>query len=323
MTGGTGSDVIFIFVDVGQGDCTIAIDRATNASLVIDCPAGAESRVAAILQRFNAVLHTAAITHFDDDHSAGLLALCELTPPQRIVARIVENESPGTILQYRQIKQLKDRYSAQFDSIGSGHQDVIGRVRWRVVGPSSDLILRAATRHTPPGTKRHRNRTSVVFKIVATSDGPGARDVSMLISGDADAMAWRDMIDQAADVDADFLRWPHHGADLVGQHAQSGTSLRSAVLNVVNPRAVYVGLGSNNSYGHPARAVLSEVRSRPTVTQYCGQVTHKCQVGVAGSTPCAGDLAITIQPSGATFPSRTPVDQVSFVAREWSTPRCI
>lgn len=39
------------FIDVGQGDCTLVVDRATAEALVIDCVAGSARNVLRQLRR--------------------------------------------------------------------------------------------------------------------------------------------------------------------------------------------------------------------------------------------------------------------------------
>lgn len=65
------------FVDVGQGDCTVATGDS-GQSLVIDCPSGQYRTAAEELdRRGHRNVRAAIITHSDEDHAGGMLDLLE------------------------------------------------------------------------------------------------------------------------------------------------------------------------------------------------------------------------------------------------------
>src|SRR5438034_957035 len=64
------------FLDVGQGDCTIAIDLESRESVVLDCPAQALDELNSVMDKADVVRPTVVVlSHSDTDHMAGAVTL--------------------------------------------------------------------------------------------------------------------------------------------------------------------------------------------------------------------------------------------------------
>ncbi len=72
----------------------------------------------------------------------------------------------------------------------------------------------------------------------------------LLLTGDVEAPAERDLLDRGAPLAADVLKVPHHG---------SATSTTDAFLAAVAPRVALIGVGRRNRFGHPSPAVLGRL----------------------------------------------------------------
>jgi beta-lactamase superfamily II metal-dependent hydrolase len=82
MTANKGSigAVDFHILDVGQGDCTIFIDREQNIALIMDCPARMQAVVTKTLNDLgNPRVSGVIISHWDLDHYGGALGLVDST----------------------------------------------------------------------------------------------------------------------------------------------------------------------------------------------------------------------------------------------------
>ena len=87
--------------------------------------------------------------------------------------------------------------------------------------------------------------------------------------GDAEALAEADMLENGIDISADVLKAGHHG---------SSTSTSKAFLDKVAPSVAVIQCGKDNSYGHPAQAVLDRLTE-------AGAAVYR--------TDQAGDITIT------------------------------
>ena len=75
---GTACEVTVRFVDVGQGDCTVAVDHGTGDALLIDCPkGGAKTAITALRDLGVDRLAVAIITHWHADHYGDVLTVAD------------------------------------------------------------------------------------------------------------------------------------------------------------------------------------------------------------------------------------------------------
>jgi competence protein ComEC len=87
---------------------------------------------------------------------------------------------------------------------------------------------------------KHLNNQSVVFRL-------GCGRAAFLFTGDIEHSAEAGLTDEPASIAATVLKVPHHGAR---------GSLYEPFVRAVRPEVAVISVGSTNSYGHPARAVL-------------------------------------------------------------------
>ncbi len=280
------------FLDVGHGDCTVVVDRATRNALVIDCPSGYAVTVKRLLERENAKLHTCIVTHWDADHYAGVARLAVSLP----VSQVFYNHD--TLFEGPQsppyaIRGALKRFLSVEDPANSlrpalaGSQGAFGCVAWTLLAPSYHDLTNAYVSHK-------RNVASAVLDV-------RIRSTRILVGGDAVASTWKRLLTQ--DLHADILRWPHHGADLDGD--SSGVVARS-LIDATGADYVVMSSGSSNGYGHPSATVIGHLRDRGKVL--CTQVTPGCfgfvgradrnsetareELGLAEANYCAGTIEV-------------------------------
>lgn len=78
------------------------------------------------------------------------------------------------------------------------------------------------------------------------------RNVSFVMTGDAEKISEESMLQQGFDLKADILSLGHHG---------SSTSTSESFLKEVDPDVAIYSAGQGNSYGHPHREVVSLVKN--------------------------------------------------------------
>jgi competence protein ComEC len=237
-------DFELTLIDVGQGDSlfaafpdgrTMLIDggglvgsfRVGGARTGVDI--GEEVVSPYLWSRGIKRIDVVALTHAHEDHIGGLTAvLSNFKVGQLWIGRDVRTREFLALIDLaraRGIPIVHQIRGATFDWDG-----VTGRVLWPEDSAAVDT----------PG-----NDDSLVMRIV---DG---RDAWML-TGDIERPIERSMVDDGDELQADFLKVPHHG---------SKTSSTPDFLAAVHPRFAAISVGLDNSYGHPAPEVLERLKA--------------------------------------------------------------
>lgn len=75
---------------------------------------------------------------------------------------------------------------------------------------------------------------------------------SMLFTGDIEEIAERKMLEEIKKekLESSILKVSHHG---------SNTSSTEEFLKIVNPKIAIIGVGEENSFGHPSKVVLNRL----------------------------------------------------------------
>jgi len=271
-------NVVFYFVDVGQGDCTIGIDRETRAAILIDCPAGkGQFAVETLRQAGEGIsLATVLVSHSHLDHMGGVFEVLSQFVPEEI--RYNHDAVLPVDLQTRRKLRAALRAFEAFEDQGvrlapllRGSSGVVGSLEWFAISPTYGRVSGAAARGDP-------NYASAVILVKAGS-------VRLLVSGDADSAMWRTIIDEGADIRADVFRLPHHGAEISASGAGAGLA---EILETVKASHHIISVGTVNTFGHPAQATLEELRSRlKDARLMCTEVNQLC----LGKAPLPRDSA--------------------------------
>jgi competence protein ComEC len=74
-------------------------------------------------------------------------------------------------------------------------------------------------------------------------------DTRVLLTGDVEPEAQRDLLARGVDLQADVLKVPHHGSD----HQEP------AFLDAVGASVALTSVGTGNTYGHPSARTLSRL----------------------------------------------------------------
>ncbi|MGD9526849.1 MAG: ComEC/Rec2 family competence protein [Dehalococcoidia bacterium] len=297
------------FLDVGQGDCTIIIDRATNAAIVIACPGRQAPTVLARLRDLGAPgVALIVITHWDFDHYGGALEVATQTRCRLLVFNrdtLMAHPVDKTIRRAQLRRLLEEPLrSMPKRSAPEGTAGQIGNVGWRTLAPSENELIEAVTEHD-------RNLASIVVQA-------SAHGRTVMIASDADTRVWQRLISEGVHLEADIFRWPHHGGELRGGAPVEVEDL----LDRVRPTFVPISVGTKNTYGHPDRVSVEAISARANLA--CTQVTSKCHrpSGLSSPTPCGGDLSFTIDAGGGLHPTGGWIGHEAVVAG-WDHPMCL
>lgn len=265
-----------LFIDVGQGDCTIVIDNVTSRALLVDCPSASVDKVYDVLSEQSVTLDTLIVTHWDLDHYGGIARILEFAPAASVYYNIqfwkLNNKNGRLRSALKQITSRDNGHDLLRNAEVPAKGEIGTSVRWQLLAPTHAEI----TQSTLHG---NRNASSVVVDVNA---GPHR----IVIGGDATTEIWQRLLDtHGSALQADILRWPHHGA-LLGHHGEVGHRL----LGAVSPQCVIVSVGTRNTYGHPHKTSISAASAAARVL--CTQLGNQCHANMPRDrpTPCAGTI---------------------------------
>jgi competence protein ComEC len=116
-----------------------------------------------------------------------------------------------------------------------GERRTVGPLHWEVLAPGRAFV----------GTSSDPNNSSLVLRLTV---GP----TTVLLTGDVEPEAQRDLLTRGVDVRADVLKVPHHGSD----------AQEPAFLDAVGAAVSLTSVGADNTYGHPSARTLSAAAPR-------------------------------------------------------------
>lgn len=278
----TASQFEVAFLNVGQGDCTVASDLESGEALVIDCPTKAFKPVLKRLRSMSLRKVDIVVTHWDQDHYAGVVDLAKNLANSVPKMRLLYNHDTllvgGKDDRTRRLTRLRSFLDPSLDSVVlapavDGATGTVGPARWSMLAPTHRELTGAVT-------TGDRNAGSAVLHLL----GEG---MSVLVGGDAQDGIWRRLIASGRLPQADTFRCSHHG----GHTGPDTGGALSEVLAVVKPQEVVISVGSENDYGHPLPTVVGAVRDHGARVM-CTEVTARCHAALSGTEKCAGEIVL-------------------------------
>ena len=148
-------DVIISFVDVGQGDCTIAMDVTTATAVLVDCPVREYQAAIDEMEARNCVfLGAAIITHSHADHSGGMLDVLEILEDRFYGEIYVNHDSfmaipvagPDRGVAGKKLRAIFNRLREFEDRVKhaeEGSRGSFGDLAWQILAPKYDEVIEA------------------------------------------------------------------------------------------------------------------------------------------------------------------------------------
>ena len=215
------------FLDVGQGDATL-IQSPDGRQVLIDggrYPSVVLDRLGEQLPFWDHSLDLVIATHPDDDHAAGLVGVVE----RYAVAGLLTNGAAADDAPYVALLAAAEATGASVLVAQPGQSIDLGDgARLDILSAGGDASLAD-------------NDASVVARLTYG-------ELSVLLTGDAGEAAEAALLAGGQLAPAVVLKAGHHGAN---------TSSGEAFLAAVRPQVVVISAGPDNSYGHPAPAMLA------------------------------------------------------------------
>ena len=232
VAGGPDGNLHVHFLDIGQGDSILVVTPSGRQVLIDGGPDGdiVSQAVADTLPRGDRSLDLVVMTHLDSDHSNGLLEVLDRYAVGAVLSGTHQPENEMKALWEDRLKQ----HAISPVEVHEGyvvHLDV--GVELQVLNPPQDRPFEDS------------NNDSVVLRLTYG-------DASLLLTADIESEAEERLADSGLALQSTVLKVAHHG---------SNTSTTQRFLDAVGPSVAVVSAGVNNSFGHPAPAVMQRLEA--------------------------------------------------------------
>ncbi|MGH8907140.1 MAG: ComEC/Rec2 family competence protein [Egibacteraceae bacterium] len=249
-------------LDVGQGDALL-VEAPPGARMLVD--GGPDPRLALRHLRARGIrrLDAVVLTHPHADHSGGLPAVLASLPVGVLLVgpaplnRLTE-VAPSAVTTY----QTAAARHIPIEAVTAGQRFTLGSAGVDVLGPPGDGSL---------GDQANEN--SLILRV----SGDGG---SILLTGDAEAVAQTRLLQRPDRLRATVLKVPHHG----------GSTNAPGFFEAVGAEVAVISVGADNDYGHPAPAVLAALR---------GAVVRR--------TDTDGSVSVALTPAGPRVDGRSAI----------------
>lgn len=228
------------FLDVGQADCTLL--QCDGRNMLIDGGNVDDSDlvVSYLLEQGVDKLDLVVNTHAHEDHVGGLPAVLAVFETTELWCPVTEYDSKC----FDDFLYYADQQNLTLECPYPGDTYALGEAEVTVLGPIMDDY--------------DTNNSSIVLRVEYG-------DTAFLFSGDAELEAEKDILDAGFDISATVMKAGHHG---------SSTSNSYRWLREANADYVVIPVGTDNSYGHPHKEVLSRFRDAGMTVYRTDQQGH-------------------------------------------------
>ena len=261
-------DLIIHHIDVGQGDCSFIHTR--SKTILVD--AGNSGKGKSIVIPYLKSLRVSRInyviaSHYHADHIGGLDEILDAFNVDTVFDRGTLHPVPRSRI-----------YASYVKAIGKTPRVTVQPGTRFSVGPRIVLRFVAADgkcegdepTSSDEATERSidENSLSVAFTIafvdtvsMSTTNSEPRTRFTYFTGGDLTGYDDRDAIDLETSVGSlvghvDAMKVNHHGSRL---------STNPTFVPTLSPTCVFISLGRNNGYGHPAPEIISRLQQLPTI----------------------------------------------------------
>ena len=213
------------FIDVGQGD-SIYI-KTPSQDILIDAGERGDTVVDYLKELKVDELELVIGTHPHSDHIGGLINVFEQIPVKEVI-------DPGVVHTSKTFEDyliLIDEKNIIFTEGRAGMKRTF----------DDGTVLEILSPLSP--SENNLNEASIVSKLTFG-------EISFLFTGDAETGSEAEMLEGRYNLKSTILKAGHHG---------SSTSTSEDFLDAVNPEAVIIMCGTDNSYGHPHVETLEKL----------------------------------------------------------------
>lgn len=229
----TGEEMKVHFIDVDQGDATL-IQTPAGKTILMDAAEKDQGTkiVDYIKDKGIDTIDIVIATHPHADHIGGM-------------AEVISNFNVGQIYMPK-----VSHTSKTFEDLLLTIKEKGLKVKTAKAGVTLDIDPAIQATILAPNSDEYEslNDYSAVLKVTYGNS-------SFLITGDAEETSEREMLTKGLDLKTDILRVGHHG---------SSSSTIQEFLDEVNPQYAVISVGTDNSYGHPHKEIMTRLNNAGT-----------------------------------------------------------
>lgn len=181
-------------------------------------------------------LDYAIISHFDSDHCEGVLYVMQKIK----VENVIIGKQFETCENYKEFIKIVEQKNIRVISVEKGNKVNIEKdMYFNVIWPDSNNIV----------NENKLNNNSLVFKM-------NYKSISALFTGDIEKIAEEKIIlNVKEELKSTIIKVAHHG---------SKTSSTEKFIEEVKPKIALIGVGENNTFGHPSNITIETLEKAGT-----------------------------------------------------------
>jgi beta-lactamase superfamily II metal-dependent hydrolase len=307
-----GPDPILTILDVGHGNC--AVLEHEGRAIVFDC--GPKTGLLEYLSsRAINTLDLVLISHADEDHIAGLIAVLASGLFQVKCVRLNTDSLKGSAIWddlAAELSSLQQSGALDFrpslTDADNGAFDASG-IQIEVMAPTTYLATKG------PGSRDYFNRKISTNSISAVVRIHFDGQPVVLLAGDMDTISLEEMERAGRKFGALNLVFPHHG----GRGAANMADFAQKLFDLVSPKQVFFSIG-RGLHGTPLPEVIERAKSQDGLYIACTQLSKHCAAADPGGTAthigtafavgrdknhsCAGSVVISLKTGGMIEPQQ-------------------
>lgn len=237
------------FIDVGQGDCTLAISG--EEAMLVD--SGEAEYAHSVIRKLKSLgvteLTYAVASHAHSDHMGGMAEILEQIPTENVIISEPCEDNAGTEL-YEEFLDAVDASGADIILAKPSYTFSLGSAECKILAPFNV-------------DSSEENNNSIIMHMIAGT-------TSFLFTGDAEKAVEKQLISAYPNIRATVLKVGHHG---------SKTSSSKDFIELLDCETAVISVGEDNNYGHPTEQVLSVLKENEINcyrTDLHGTVTVTC-----------------------------------------------
>ena len=233
------TEMYIYFVDIGQGDCTLVVTPGKHTVLIDgggdeNYDIGRNVLVPYLLFKKIDKIDYIIVSHFDTDHVGGLLTVMEELKVENVVISRQGEDSEN----YRKFREIVEKKKIKVQIVEQGDRLKIENDAYLdILWPNNENLI----------SDNALNNNSIVCKL-------SYKDFSMLFTGDIEEKAEKQILNEYKNnleiLKSTIIKVAHHG---------SKTSSTKEFIEAVKPEIALIGVGENNTFGHPDINVLERL----------------------------------------------------------------